>query len=301
MLLQGHSISCVLCIFRCAAKRINSDAGELAQIRSVLTSFTFLILGQEPVGECTSAGFLPGPHASKDKDSGKDEEGSMEVADGTKDASDGKATPATEVKGDDDEDNKDEGAVVESESMEVDASDAQDASGNGDSGDAATSPAPKPTCFYANRHWFVYFRLHQIVYERFRDIKTLSDAIAGRAEAADEKAQTPAVSLSLRTPFDCPSNKYYQKFVDLTESLVSGGLDASSYEENMREMFNIAAYKTFTMERLLSTTARKVEQFIKDDTTRSVAGLFLRHREGALDGQWKCTMLGWMIHVRTHE
>lgn len=157
---------------------------------------------------------------------------------------------------------KEDGAAAENGAMDVAA--------------APNGAASNRTVFYANRHWFVLFRLHQIVYERLRDIKAVSVDISKKhAARAESDATSVAETLSLRGTPEYPPDGYFDSFLTTTEKLIDGRIDLPAYEETMLEMFSIVAYKTFTMDRLLTTCARKLDTLVKDDMSRSLAGLYV--------------------------
>ena len=67
-----------------------------------------------------------------------------------------------------------------------------------------------------------------------------------------------AVSLSLRTPVDVPVAEYYSHFLELTEKLLDNHMDITVYEDAVREMFNVNAFKVFTLDKLILVTVRQV-------------------------------------------
>lgn len=251
------------------AKRGNTNTTELAQIQSVLESFTPLMLSLPIAEQLSSATFIPKAEDGEDEDKEKEdeiEESTKEKQSGDKTDSD--AAPMEvdgETKGDEKSDTTDEAKKEASSAGEV-----------------PNSYVDQPV-FYANRHWFVYLKLHQIVYERLLEIKNMSDGIAKKhaARAASGKGPSAAITLSLRTPLEFAQDGYFDAFLSTTEKFVNGDIDAAIFEETTREMFNTTAYKVFTIDRLLNAIQKKLQQCISEPLTRSLAGLYLRSREGA--------------------
>ena len=116
----------------------------------------------------------------------------------------------------------------------------------------------------------------QTLYERIAATKAMAQNIAQSAAKTIPATEVPcAVSLSLRTPGSCFSNicsslvmsfftvevqpaEYYSHFLELTEKLLDNHLDITVYEDAMREMFNVNAYKLFTLDKLILVTVRQV-------------------------------------------
>ena len=51
---------------------------------------------------------------------------------------------------------------------------------------------------------------------------------------------------------------YFKHFLELTEELLDNHLDGILYEDAVREMFNVNAYKVFTIDKLVLVTVRQV-------------------------------------------
>ena len=54
---------------------------------------------------------------------------------------------------------------------------------------------------------------------------------------------------------------YFPYFVDMVKNVLDGNLEASAYEDTMREMFGIHAYIGFTMDKLVQNIVRQVRHF----------------------------------------
>lgn len=51
---------------------------------------------------------------------------------------------------------------------------------------------------------------------------------------------------------------YYSAFLEMVRNLLDGNMDASQYEDSLREMFTIHAYIAFTMDKLIQSIVRQV-------------------------------------------
>ena len=57
---------------------------------------------------------------------------------------------------------------------------------------------------------------------------------------------------------ETPVSEYYKHFLELTEELLDNHMDITVYEDAVREMFNVNAYKVFTIDKLVLVTVRQV-------------------------------------------
>jgi len=300
----------------------NAASLDVPHVQSVLDSFTMELLAFDPKTRCDSKKFLPGTGTKDTKDGkdGKDKDGttlppttndtttsmvtdaSAPTPNDQKDASNiedkdsmaSKVAPKEVPKDSSDAMDVDVNAVAKSEDAATNddskkkEADQKDAPKDDATDPTETKPLPETTTFYANRHWFVYFRLHQIIYTRLRDIKAMSNGIAKKhaAKMASGVGPSPAIALCLRTPLEYAPDGYFDAFLNITEKLIDNAIDATTFEDTVREMFNTAAYKMFTIDRLLTSIAKKLMAFVNDDCSRALAGLYLRHRDGHLGGNY---------------
>lgn len=79
----------------------------------------------------------------------------------------------------------------------------------------------------------------------------------------------------------------------MCEKLVDGTLDVTVFEDATREMFNIHAYKIFTIDKLLNNVTKKLAQTLTDEPSKALVGLYLRKQaeEEGLDYRAKVNTL----------
>lgn len=74
---------------------------------------------------------------------------------------------------------------------------------------------------------------------------------------------------------------YYSAFLEMVRNLLDGNMEASQYEDSLREMFTIHAYIAFTMDKLIQSIVRQVSScLLPFHITYShcqVVALFLEH------------------------
>lgn len=64
--------------------------------------------------------------------------------------------------------------------------------------------------------------------------------------------------LPLCLPVDIDVEDYYSAFLEMVRNLLDGNMEASQYEDSLREMFTIHAYIAFTMDKLIQSIVRQV-------------------------------------------
>lgn len=60
------------------------------------------------------------------------------------------------------------------------------------------------------------------------------------------------------SPVDIEVEDYYSAFLEMVRNLLDGNMEASQYEDSLREMFTIHAYIAFTMDKLVQSIVRQV-------------------------------------------
>ena len=70
-------------------------------------------------------------------------------------------------------------------------------------------------------------------------------------------------SLSLSSSsVDVDVEDYYGYFMDMVRAVLDGNMEASQYEDTMREMYGIEAYQLFTMDKVVQNIVRQVSNQI---------------------------------------
>ncbi|XP_062404501.1 paired amphipathic helix protein Sin3a-like isoform X2 [Sardina pilchardus] len=139
---------------------------------------------------------------------------------------------------------------------------------------------------YANNNWYVFLRLHQILCARLlrifnqaeRQIGEDSHERAWEREVLGlrrEKGDSPAIQLRLKEPMDMEVDEYYQAFLEMVRNLLDGNMEASQYEDSLREMFTIHAYIAFTMDKLIQSIVRQLQHIVSDEICVQVTELYL--------------------------
>ncbi|KAG7468308.1 hypothetical protein MATL_G00141500 [Megalops atlanticus] len=140
--------------------------------------------------------------------------------------------------------------------------------------------------FYVNNNWYIFLRLHHILCSRLLRIygqaeRQIEEDIRERDWEREvlglkrEKNDNPAIQLRLKEPMDIEVEDFYSAFLEMVRNLLDGNMDASQYEDSLREMFTIHAYIAFTMDKLIQSIVRQLQHIVTDEICVQVTDLYL--------------------------
>ncbi|KAF7701781.1 hypothetical protein HF521_001064 [Silurus meridionalis] len=140
--------------------------------------------------------------------------------------------------------------------------------------------------FFVNNNWYIFLRLHQTLCTRLLRLYTQAERqIEEELKERDwerevlglkrDKNDNPAVQLRLKEPMDIDVEDYYSAFLEMVRNLLDGNMEASQYEDSLREMFSIHAYIAFTMDKLIQSIVRQLQHIVSDEICVQVTDLYL--------------------------
>ncbi|XP_072290722.1 SIN3 transcription regulator family member Aa [Eucyclogobius newberryi] len=149
--------------------------------------------------------------------------------------------------------------------------------------------------FYVNNNWYIFLRLHQTLCSRLLRLyvqaeRQIEEEVRERDWERDvlglrrEKNDNPAVQLRLKEPMDIEVEDYYSAFLEMVRNLLDGNMDASQYEDSLREMFTIHAFTAFTMDKLIQSIVRQLQHIVSDEICVQVTDLYLSEGSNAATG-----------------
>uniref|UniRef100_A0A8C5AQQ8 SIN3 transcription regulator family member Aa n=1 Tax=Gadus morhua TaxID=8049 RepID=A0A8C5AQQ8_GADMO len=149
--------------------------------------------------------------------------------------------------------------------------------------------------FLVNNNWYIFLRLHQTLCARLLRLygqaeRQIQDELRERDWEHEvlglkrEKNDNPAVQLRLKEPMDIEVEDYYSAFLEMVRNLLDGNMEASQYEDSLREMFTIHAYTAFTMDKLIQSIVRQLQHLVSDDICVHVTDLYLAESTGGATG-----------------
>lgn len=107
------------------------------------------------------------------------------------------------------------------------------------------------TLFFANSNWYYFVRLHAILCDRLRTIYERTQILASEEEKyKTTRRESAAIALRLKPQNEYEIPEYYPAFLEMLKSLLDGNMDATTYEDKLRDMYGIHAYIAFTLDRV---------------------------------------------------
>ncbi|XP_029009881.2 SIN3 transcription regulator family member Aa isoform X1 [Betta splendens] len=149
--------------------------------------------------------------------------------------------------------------------------------------------------FYVNNNWYIFLRLHQTLCSRLLRLygqaeRQIEEEVRERDWEKEvlglkkEKSDNPAVQLRLKEPMDIEVEDYYSAFLEMVRNLLDGNMEASQYEDSLREMFTIHAYIAFTMDKLIQSIVRQLQHIVSDEICVQVTDLYLAESSNGASG-----------------
>ncbi|XP_047452425.1 SIN3 transcription regulator family member Aa isoform X2 [Mugil cephalus] len=149
--------------------------------------------------------------------------------------------------------------------------------------------------FYVNNNWYIFLRLHQTLCSRLLRLygqaeRQIEEEVREREWEREvlglkrEKNDNPAIQLRLKEPMDIEVEDYYSAFLEMVRNLLDGNMDASQYEDSLREMFTIHAYIAFTMDKLIQSIVRQLQHIVSDEICVQVTDLYLAESANGASG-----------------
>ncbi|KAJ3595966.1 hypothetical protein NHX12_002375, partial [Muraenolepis orangiensis] len=153
-------------------------------------------------------------------------------------------------------------------------------SGDGDDGGDAYN------LFHVNNNWYIFLRLHQTLCGRLLQLygqaeRQIQEELRERDWEREvlglkrDRKDNPAIQLRLKEPVDIEVEDYYSAFLEMVRNLLDGNMEASQYEDSLREMFTIHAYTAFTMDKLIQSIVRQLQHLVSDEICVQVTDLYL--------------------------
>ncbi|XP_075168581.1 SIN3 transcription regulator family member A isoform X2 [Haematobia irritans] len=142
------------------------------------------------------------------------------------------------------------------------------------------------TLFFANNNWYLFFRLHAILCERLRTMYERAQIIAAEEEKYKQnRRENIAQALRLKPKSEVAVEDYYPTFLDMLKNVLDGNMDSNTFEDQMREMFGIHAYISFTLDKVVSNAVRQLQNCVTERTALECVELYHHEqKKGAAGG-----------------
>uniref|UniRef100_A0A667XQ76 Paired amphipathic helix protein Sin3a n=1 Tax=Myripristis murdjan TaxID=586833 RepID=A0A667XQ76_9TELE len=149
--------------------------------------------------------------------------------------------------------------------------------------------------FYVNNNWYIFLRLHQTLCSRLLRLygqaeRQIEEEVRERDWEREvlglkrDKNDNPAIQLRLKEPMDIEVEDYYSAFLEMVRNLLDGNMEASQYEDSLREMFTIHAYIAFTMDKLIQSIVRQLQHMVSDEICVQLTDLYLAESANGATG-----------------
>lgn len=160
------------------------------------------------------------------------------------------------------------------------------AAGSSSSNPSMDADEDEYTLFLANSHWYVFLRLHHILCERLTKIGDRASVLLqeereeamksrSRANGRNRENDSVAVALRLKPKAEVEVEQYYSHFLSMVKNLLDGNIEATQYEDSLREMYGIHAYVAFTLDKVIANAVRQLGHLVTDQTCLQCTEIFL--------------------------
>ncbi|XP_021703939.1 paired amphipathic helix protein Sin3a isoform X2 [Aedes aegypti] len=142
------------------------------------------------------------------------------------------------------------------------------------------------TLFFTNNNWYLFLRLHAILCERLRTIYERAQIIATEERMyQSSRNNSTATALRLKPKSEIKVEDFYSTFLDMLKNVLDGNMEASNFEDSLREMFGIHAYIAFTLDRVVQNAVRQLQHCVTERGALECVELFqLEQRKGGAGG-----------------
>ncbi|KAK1423048.1 hypothetical protein QVD17_18342 [Tagetes erecta] len=114
----------------------------------------------------------------------------------------------------------------------------------------------KSRVFYGNDDFYVFFRLHQILYSRL------------------EEAKEKSLVEKWRGSNDATPNDSYARFLDLLYSFLDGAIDSAKYEDECRAVLGTWSFPVFTLDKLIDKLTKLLLAITMDEVNNKLLDLY---------------------------
>lgn len=114
----------------------------------------------------------------------------------------------------------------------------------------------KSRVFYGNDDFYVFFRLHQILYSRL------------------EEAKEKSLVERWRGSNDTTPNDSYARFLDLLYSFLDGAIDSVKYEDECRAVLGTWSFPVFTLDKLIDKLTKLLLAITMDEVNNKLIDLY---------------------------
>ncbi|KAK4337070.1 hypothetical protein RND71_043700 [Anisodus tanguticus] len=108
---------------------------------------------------------------------------------------------------------------------------------------------------------------------KMTSLRDVSFAEASKYASLNEYSFFDKVRKALKTEYEVEN--YFAGLIDMVKQLLDGNLDSNQYEDQLREMFGIHAYISFTLDKVVQNIVRQLQHIVCDEGSVQSTELFL--------------------------
>eukprot|EP00049_Salpingoeca_infusionum_P009546 m.161692 g.161692 ORF g.161692 m.161692 type:complete len:1543 (-) comp14364_c2_seq1:375-5003(-) len=146
---------------------------------------------------------------------------------------------------------------------------------------SAVALAPQPICsFLTNGKWAALFVQFILMVERLSEVKLLCEKIVKEAETHASKPVdlSSEVAVALNMPYeDIEYSDYFQTIMNTIQNLLECQIDNAKYEDTLRRLISVKAYKLYTMDKLVSAFVKQAKSVMQDSNCQALKRAFHEH------------------------
>ncbi|KAI0341407.1 hypothetical protein BDW22DRAFT_1430067 [Trametopsis cervina] len=139
--------------------------------------------------------------------------------------------------------------------------------------------------FFTNTHFYVLFRLIELLYSRLNTFKTLTVQLTSEPQEARE-VNSMTKSLGILADVSKLGDRatdavhYYELLLESCEKLFDNELEQHVFEDQVRYMFGIQhSYKVFTIDKLIGAIVKQVQTILSDARSQDLFDILRKERE----------------------
>lgn len=122
--------------------------------------------------------------------------------------------------------------------------------------------AERGRVFYGHDGYYVFFRLHQCLYDRLRQAHKCSQQCCKPAYARPNDIEAGGGEVAVQD--DDAAKRIHGEFMQMALQLVDGRLDSSQYEDSCRQLLGTNSYVLFTLDKLIAKVMKAFQGLMQD-------------------------------------
>uniref|UniRef100_A0A5S6QB12 HDAC_interact domain-containing protein n=1 Tax=Trichuris muris TaxID=70415 RepID=A0A5S6QB12_TRIMR len=127
---------------------------------------------------------------------------------------------------------------------------------------------PEYSVMFMPSPWFVFLRLHCILSERLTQFYDICCELVAKRGQADSQYlyQTKVLRNRFADKKNVEPKHLYSQLVNLTKHWLDGSIDCNTYEDAVRDVFTLHAYRAFTIMKIIQIMSRQLQLMVTDIT-----------------------------------